>query len=108
MPTYTLDEAVGMISRMRSARPECANCELKSYSDARDAEHAQQLFDAGWEPLADRAAFVRRCASCATSKRYPWADRLDAERVLKWINDKPNLGSYGLIDLRSLKELVEP
>lgn len=119
----TVSRAKQIIDRMAATRPDCESCDMMSYHTVYEgvsaasggkatqeqvATRMQQLFDEGWGPLTDRAGIVKRCATCASTPKYPWAEKLDAERVAKWINDKREVSGGSVIDLPGLKELVEP
>ena len=103
-----LDEAKALIERMKEARGCCAGCEHVAYADIpgswwvlTKAELAAQ----GWYQPADRAGFVRRCETCRSTPTFPWAGRLDAERVREYAEKQRHRFIWPLAEL---KALVEP
>lgn len=129
----TLEVAQDVLERTRQSRPFCSGCTVISIAGPwfRLSQGEPQPFDglqaalnraarehlAGqdWEQSADHATadggdvFTKRCEKCAVSKSFPWADRLDAERVRKFMQDRidaaPN-GEAGAFWLGELEALV--
>lgn len=91
---HHLHQAAHLIQRMRMARPTCDGCETASYAWAR---HLMQLgmneedtprefmYARGYEEAPHRAGYVKRCDTCANGRLFPWADKLDAERVADFL-----------------------
>lgn len=42
----------------------------------------------GYEPAAWMPAYIKRCVSCENARAYPWAGRLDAEKVHAYMLSK--------------------
>lgn len=113
LPPFTIESAHDWIDSLKASRPTCDACEKKSY-DTLFKESPGALANGlaahkrdGWEHLVDEAGIVRRCATCAASRRHPWADRLDAERVRDYVMSQRAKG-IGLHHFEELKQLVEP
>lgn len=65
-------------------------------------ELTQAAKDAGWE---GDFFVVIKCEPCKTRKTFPWAERLDAERVLQWMQARIDSGNdtpFWLGDLEHL------
>jgi len=89
----TRDGAVALIERMKTIRPMCEKCETASYAWARhlmtlgmneEDTPGEFMHARGYEESADRAGFVKRCEACAAAQSYPWADKLDPDRVVEY------------------------
>lgn len=105
----TLDEAKEIVDRMRVAltdRPTCERCIAMShqwlegaYSFSKgclqwidDAGLKAFIAERGFEQCVNRAGYIRPCDTCKAvvrDKRFPWADRLDAAKVMTFINTDP-------------------
>jgi len=102
----TLDDAKEVIERTKAARPMCSQCsvfDIRAYwhvssgkhppldedavQTALEAEVTRQL-GASWQPRYG-ASFVKRCEKCAATPEFPWAERLDAEKVLAFMKAHP-------------------
>lgn len=107
----TLEMAKMVIEQLKAARPYCDSCETRSYADIAPWDTDSSEPDAfknavdklrleGWEHLVDRAGLGRRCSTCASARKYPWAERLDSERVLAHMKTKT--GVWELSELEAL------
>ena len=88
MEEPTLKDAAALIERMKGIRPTCDNDERVAFGEAASARHAEITADNGWEPDPLFAAYFKRCPTCSNTIKYPWAGRLDAERVLAHMKTK--------------------
>jgi hypothetical protein len=88
-----------LIEDMKVARPTCDDCTRVSYAGAEGFLRIAAILEIGHcQPLSPRsvavlmaqhgfeeelltATLLRRCASCASTRLYPWAWQLDVERV---------------------------
>lgn len=100
MEEPTLPDAVALIARMKTSLPECDVCQVL-HTSAFICPEPNVDNEPEWEPLPDRCGFIKRCATCATGQRFPWADRLDAERVLAHMKTKD-----GVWELKELEALT--
>lgn len=116
LPPYTVDDARDTLEHLRAVRPECESCETKSYSTLFDESPGSlqnglstHLRD-GWEHLQERAGIIKRCAACAITQRFPWANKLTAKQVHEWVNKKraEHSDHWSAFSLEDMKELVEP
>lgn len=109
--TIELDQVTETIERMKAARPWCNACRTMSYLEAMklcDTEYwpvmRRDMKAAGYEELTDRAGWGMRCDACATGELYPWADKLDPQRVLEFVNTDTRCQSAFALDI--LKETL--
>lgn len=79
----TRDEAVAEIERIKTIRPTCSKCER------RGIDLAYLLPPPGFEMEAHRAGYVKRCDACANGKLFPWADQLDPDKVIAFVDSDP-------------------
>ena len=100
----TLDEAKALIERMKDRMLPCSPCERMMLGLDRTPEHWERE---GWvfeELSACHAArfYVKHSPSCDGGKvpAYPWASRLDAERVRKYMEAQTSV--WPLSDLEAL------
>lgn len=119
METPTLEDAREIVERMKVARPTCPSCDVIAYDVLlnlvqgvpativdRDGltedvgEVLRRHLDEEWEPSPNNASFFRRCATCREARTYPWASKLDAERVLAHMKTK--VGAWALNELETL------
>lgn len=106
MADPTLDEAKVLIERTKACRPDCDDCSEFTYDallrqvrgsvDPLPDDFHEKLgkfigtfLDAGWEEQPHRPSYLRRCAACRQRPLFPWAERLDAEKVLAFMQAKP-------------------
>lgn len=87
----TRDKAVALIERMKTIRPTCERCYRASYAEVEDAakvmghpKYGDELRRNGWEDDPHRAGLFHRCKECAAARSYPWADKLDPDRVVAY------------------------
>lgn len=66
-----------LIERMKTVRPTCDKCETRPFV----ASLKEPDGPPGFEPMAHFAGYVKRCDACATRRTFPWADKLDVDRV---------------------------
>lgn len=80
----TLADAKALVERMKLARPMCPFCarENMDWFERRTDETRARMRDVGWADDPATAAVVLRCYTCRDSLTFPWADRLDLEKVL--------------------------
>lgn len=106
-----LEDVHDVIKRTQRSRPTCSSCTVISitgpwfhlsqgepvaFEGLQTAlNHAARRHLAGhdWELSSSHASdggdvFTKRCEKCATAKTFPWAERLDAERVRKFMQDR--------------------
>lgn len=95
----TLEDAKALIEKTKAARPMCSECSVfyiracwhvtsgkhpplneDALQSVLEAEVHAQL-GPSWDHRYG-ASFTKRCESCAAIPEFPWADRLDAEKVL--------------------------
>lgn len=93
----TREEACAAIDRMLLARPTCAGCETRSYSEA--TAKPDTLSANGWEEMQHCAGYVKRCDACTNGQLFPWAARLDPDRVLAFVNGDPRCRHAFSLDL---------
>jgi hypothetical protein len=103
---FTLEDAKALIERTKACRPTCSDCTVVSITgpwfhlsqgEPKDFDGLQaalnqaarkHLTGEGWELSHSHAdddgadVFTKRCEKCAAAQKFPWADRLDAEKVL--------------------------
>jgi hypothetical protein len=87
--TIELDQVTETIERMKRARPTCDKCATIGFTSAFDMRDSFRpgcainpyMESNGYELMTDSAGYVKRCAACASGKLFPWADKLDPERV---------------------------
>jgi len=93
MAEPTLKDAAALIERMKTIRPTCAFCAQESYDwyKLRTAESQQRMLAVGWEQEPHQASYVLRCYPCRDTVKYPWAAKLDAERVLAHMKTKDSV-----------------
>lgn len=103
----TLDDAKAVIEKTKAARPQCSKCsnfDIRAFwhvtsgkhppidedrmQAAVEAEVSAQL-GPGWQHQYG-AAFCKRCESCAATPEFPWAHRLDVEKVQAFMNEQQN------------------
>jgi hypothetical protein len=85
-----------IIARMKGVGPTCESCHRIDYNKAGElyrmsllSPHSARgpggtshyMDERGYDEEHERVCFVRRCAACASRKRYPWADKLDVDKV---------------------------
>jgi len=92
--------AAALIEQARQARPTCEHCETATILELYDRGYRfrtveQQdmvftiLLPKGWDLNPAGPGFVRRCPTCAVGRAFPWADRLDVERVVQMLEQDP-------------------
>jgi len=98
----TLDDAKEVIERTKACRPSCDDCSeftydallcrVRGFVDPLPDDFHEKLgkfigsfLDAGWEEQPHKPSFLRRCAACRQRPEFPWAERLDAEKVLAFM-----------------------
>lgn len=106
-PAFGIDDAKALIERMKPLRARCYDkCFTRSYQALEGAwEHTHGGFGSeefvdiqavyawarklGFEQSPDHAGFLHRCPDCANTPMFPWADRLDPQRVLDFVLTDP-------------------
>jgi hypothetical protein len=108
MEEPTLKDAVAIIERLKAARPDCGDCNEFAYEallsrvrgfvdplpddfHEKFGKFVGTFLSDGWEEQPHRAAYLLRCAACRQTPKYPWASRLDAERVLAHMKTKTSV-----------------
>lgn len=113
-PWPAIEDAHALIEGMKSAKPYCDSCEKVSYQTVLESTLSREggvapsevpaafnkLREEGWEHMSDHAGLARRCAACAVGRLFPWAEKLDAERVLAHMKTKN--GAWELSELEAL------
>jgi hypothetical protein len=112
----TLDDAKAVIEKTKAARPQCSECsnfDVRAYwhvtsgkHPALDEDRLQAAVEAevtaqlgpDWEHRYG-AAFCKRCEKCAATPEFPWANRLDAEKVLAFMRVHQERGAFWLGEL---------
>lgn len=80
------DEVVKLIERMKTVRPTCDACETMPFiASLREPDYCPE----GYEVMAHCAGYVKRCDACASGRSYPWADKLDVDKVRAFIETDP-------------------
>jgi len=93
--TITLDQARELIERMKAATGRtCEKCE-------RAPMQGGVVLFGDWEEDLNVGGLVKRCDICKTSRKYPWAEKLDPERVLRFMREQP-----GMFELKELEALL--
>jgi hypothetical protein len=107
-PEPTIEDAKAVIERMKPVRPSCESCSVLSYDwprFTRESGEAPPIVDAdafaekfaklvgehlpaGYEQAAWMPAYIKRCERCASAHAYPWATRLEPEKVLAYMLEK--------------------
>lgn len=85
MEAPTLKDARALVERMKTIRPTCDQDEVVAFGEVASGRHTELTADNGWELSPTHAAFFKRCATCRDTFAYPWAGKLDAERVLAYM-----------------------
>jgi len=98
----TLEDAQAVIDRMKSARPTCDKDEtIPFYASLREPDGPP-----GFEPDPNFAGYRKRCDACANGRLFPWADKLDPERVRAFMETDPRCQSA--FELSILEETISP
>lgn len=86
----TLDEAKATIERMKVARSTCAFCAREAFDwfERRTEESRARMLAVGWVEEPGGPAVVLRCYECRDKPTFPWADKLDAEKVRAFMEQK--------------------
>jgi len=103
MATPTLKDAHELIARMKTSLKQphgCPTCERVSWEEKAGARKDEITPANGWEPFSDVAGFFKRCDACRGVLLFPWAGRLDAERVLAHMKTKSS--AWALNELEAL------
>ena len=121
MSEPTLDDAKALIARTKTMRPRCGECSefslhvvgiaVKSgkfpppldsvlHKAVRDAARAALTPDWEEDPSCFMPTFTKRCVKCEGEPAYPWAERLDAEKVLAFMQTQT--GPFWLGELEAL------
>jgi hypothetical protein len=103
MEEPTLADAELIIERTKAARGTCrTTCDIASYDvllhivqgsappldDTLRSDLAiivGRHLGPGWIHAPNHAGFLRRCEKCATTPMFPWADKLEADKVLEFM-----------------------
>lgn len=112
----TLEDAKDVVERTKAARPMCSEC---STFDIRACWHVtsgkypplnedalQSVLEAevhaqlgpSWDHRYG-ASFTSRCEKCAATPEFPWAARLDVEKVLAFMKAQPADSAFWLGEL---------
>lgn len=124
-PLFGLEDAKQLIERMKTARLECYDtCIRVGYQAASGAfvythggwtaEHVfhdvvavhEWMKAQGFEQATHQAGFLKRCKACADTRMFPWADKLDPQRVLDFVLTDPRCG--GVFELAVLEDTLKP
>lgn len=102
MKEPTLQDAKDLIERMKTARPNCAFCATEPYDwfMRRTEESRARMREVGWEESSHTAMVFLRCYSCRDGRTFPWAEKLDLERVLAHMKTKTS--AWALSELEAL------
>jgi len=112
VPAFGLEDAKQLIERMKLARIECYDtCIRVGYQAASGAfvythggwtaEHVfhdvvavhDWMKTQKFEQATHQAGFLKRCPACAATPMFPWADKLDPQRVLNFVLVDPRCES---------------
>jgi hypothetical protein len=122
MEEPTLADAERIIERTKAARGTCREkCDIVSYEVTINVVNgsAPPLDDTlrsdlaimvgrhlgpDWIHAPNSPGFLRRCQSCATEPQFPWADQLQADRVLEFM--KPRAAADCAFYLGELRETL--
>lgn len=106
-PLFGIEDAKQLIERMKVAKSRCYDkCFTRSYNDVQGAfEYTHGGFGSnefvdieavyawakklGFEQNPDGPGFLMRCRDCAPKLLFPWADKLDPQRVLDFVLTDP-------------------
>jgi hypothetical protein len=112
MTEPTIEDAKALIERTKACRQSCDDCSEFTY-DVRgvgaplaDNFHEElgklisSFLSKDWEHQAHSRSFLRRCAACRQRPEFPWADKLEAEKVLAFMVANADRGAFWLGDLR--------
>lgn len=116
MTEPTLEDAKVAIEKTKAARPQCSECsvfDVRAYWHVTSGGHPpldedkiQTVVEAevsaqlgpSWQHRYG-ASFIKRCEKCAATPEFPWAGRLDAEKVLVFIQKTQNRRAFWLGEL---------
>lgn len=121
MKELTLDDAKAMIERTKASRGDCDDCTRLSYDclfrlDSGKAEPMdglqellakatrEYLLERGFEQMPHMPGYIKRCEKCRNTPTFPWAGRLDAEKVLAFAREE--YARRGVFWLGELEKLV--
>lgn len=81
----SIEEAGAIVKRAINAQcGPCELCERQPIDETKPISQMVEMVDAGWELEYARAGYFKRCEPCKTP-RFPWAKRLDVERVRAYV-----------------------
>lgn len=125
VPAFGIEDARQLIERMKLARIECYDdCTRVGYHAAAGAfiythggwtaDHVMHDVEAvhvwmrnqGFVQATHQAGFLKRCATCASTPMFPWADKLTAERVLEFVLTDPRCEQA--FELSILEDTLRP
>ena len=117
----TLADAHAVIEKTKAARPMCSECSVfdcRAFWHVTSGKHppidedvlqtateacvAAQLGPLGWAQNHYGGSFIKRCEKCAATPEFPWAARLDAEKVLAFMEAQPADSAFWLGSLETL------
>ena len=88
--TVSMDTAARLVDAARKAvAGPCDGCERCAMVEDGAISQFVRMATDGWEMDPARAAYFRRCDACKVP-RFPWAKRLDVERVHNWLSKREN------------------
>lgn len=119
MIELTLQGAKDVIERTKACQPQCSECSVfnvRAYwtvmsgkhpplveeelqADLCASVHAQlgpEWVHENWRGSDGR--FLKRCEKCAATPEFPWAQRLDAEKVLAFMETHPDVFWLGELE----------
>jgi hypothetical protein len=111
----TLEDAKAAIEKTKAARPRCSECsvfDIRAFwhvtsgkhppldedviQDVVEASVLSQLGTLGWSLNHYGGSFIKPCEKCAATPEFPWAGRLDAEKVLAFMKAQPADSAFWL------------
>lgn len=110
----TLSEAANVCEQaIEALEGPCDKCDRCTLSEPAAVTQLVKLHGEGWEVDPSHGfyglpVYLRRCAACK-APRFPWAKRLDAERVRDWMQKhfEEQGGKVTAFEIAKLKHLTE-
>jgi hypothetical protein len=123
VPAFGLEDAKRLIERMKLARQrcwdQCIEVPAQVAAGGYEATHggfSNQLLQTeqvdawmlkqGFERVEYKLGYMKRCATCAADRMFPWADKLDPQRVLDFVLTDPRCEQA--FELSILEDTLKP
>lgn len=97
-----------VIERTKACKPRCDRCQVVAYHGVYTVQAGrfphipddelqrdigkvfEKMLGQGWEHSPCSPSLFKRCEQCAATPEFPWASRLDAEKVLEFMRANEN------------------